>query len=194
MNGERIIARAVELALEVHRILKVAYGPDLRGSDRGRLVSATLLAMIRDRFQGYEPEQPPQVCAECIALRARLVNIYHLTLTGQDAASTVTAIREMCCPGAPASSPSPAPVLPEEWVCVPCRVRDVQRCDADRCCSECGNDLVERAELLAFIGSPAPASAPAAPAKPACKGCGWPLDLCALSCCEQGKIGEDDDS
>jgi len=41
-------------------------------------------------------------CAACIDLRARLTNIYHLTLNGGDAAGIVRAIRAASGPGAPA--------------------------------------------------------------------------------------------
>jgi hypothetical protein len=46
-------------------------------------------------------------CPECNGLRARLVNIYHLTLTGQDPAATVRAVRAASGPGAPAPAPAP---------------------------------------------------------------------------------------
>lgn len=159
MSADQIHAQAVELVIAIHGVLTRAFGPDLSGSERGELVSRHFLKMIRDRMLGYVPERPPQICASCIDLRQRLVNIYHLTLTGHDPAATVQAVREASGPGAPAPGVS---VLPEEWICVPCRARNVQRCDGDRCCIECGNDLAERAELLAFLEAPAPAAAPAA--------------------------------
>lgn len=39
----------------------------------------------------------------------------------------------------------------EEWVCVTCNQRNVQHCDSDRCCIQCGMDLNERGELLHFL-------------------------------------------
>lgn len=101
-----------------------------------------------------------QACADCNDLRGRLVNIYHLTLTGHDLAATVRAVRAASGPGAPAPLLS---TLPEEWICVPCRERDVRTCDEDLCCQQCGNDLVQRDELLEFLAPPAPASPPQEP-------------------------------
>lgn len=154
MSAEQIHVQAVELVIEIHSLLTRAFGPDLAGSARGALVSAHYLAMIRDRMLGYVPERPAQICASCVDLRQRLVNVYHLTLTGHghDPAATVRAVREASGPGAPSPGVS---VLPEEWICVPCRERDVRRCDGDRCCRECGTDLATRAELLAFLAPPA---------------------------------------
>ena len=50
-------------------------------------------------------EASPASCNECAALRARLTNIYHLTLTGGNALSTLVAIRGACGPGAPDPCP-----------------------------------------------------------------------------------------
>lgn len=153
MSAEQIHAQAVDLVIAIHGVLTEAFGPDLSGSARGKLVSSHYLARIRDRMLGYVPARPVEICPECVELRKRLVNIYHLTLTGPDPAATVRAVREASGPGAP----SPGfPVLPVEWICVPCRERDVRRCDGDRCCRECGCDLAERTELLAFLERPAP--------------------------------------
>jgi hypothetical protein len=152
MSAEKIHAQAVALVIDIHSILTSAFGPDLSGSARGELVSSHYLARIRDRMLGITLERPAQICASCIELRQRLVNIYHLTLTYHDPAATVRAVREASEPGAPAPGVS---VLPEEWICVPCRERDVRARDVDPCCQNCGTNLEQRAALLAFLAPPA---------------------------------------
>jgi hypothetical protein len=97
-------AQAMNLLADVHAVLVQAYGGDLNGSARGPLVSSFYLAQIRDRLLGHEPARPVHVCGECIDLRTRLVNIYHLTLTGTDAASVVRTVRAASSPGAPVLS------------------------------------------------------------------------------------------
>jgi len=94
--------QAIDVLLEVHSVLVEAYGGDLRGSNRGPLVSSHYLARIRDRLLGYVPPRAVHVCASCIELRTRLVNIYHLTLTGESTAGALAAVREASGPGAPA--------------------------------------------------------------------------------------------
>lgn len=101
-DADRIMRQAVDLAIEIYAVLQQAYGTDLAGAARGKLVSSHYLARIRDLMLGHKPERPPQICAECIELRQRLVNVYHLTLTGSDPESTVRAVREVSGPGAPA--------------------------------------------------------------------------------------------
>lgn len=54
---------------------------------------------------GEASASSPATCNECAALRARLTNIYHLTLTGGNALSTLGAIRGACGPGAPDPCP-----------------------------------------------------------------------------------------
>lgn len=152
-SPELLMQQAIELLVDVYAILGDAFGPELDGSQRGELASSHYLARIRDRLRGYEPPRPAHICAECIDLRQRLINVYHLTLTGHDAAATVQAIREASGPGAPAPGYT---ALPEEWVCIPCSERNVIQCDEDRCCLQCGMDLNRRAELLRFLAPPAP--------------------------------------
>lgn|GEM_PF-6279169 len=53
-------------------------------------------------------------CEGCRDLRARLRNIYHLTLTYSSAAATIQAIREASAPGAPAP---PAPPASGDGIC-----------------------------------------------------------------------------
>lgn len=98
--------RAIAAVLDVQRILAKAFGPDLGGCAPES--SAYYLALIRDRLRGVDPAAPAQACADCLDLRARLVNVYHLTLTGDDAAAVVLAVRAASGPGAP----SPAPAAP----------------------------------------------------------------------------------
>lgn len=93
--------RDVNALHEVRAILAEAFGKDLSGSERGPLVSSHYLARIRNCLRGDLPLRA-RVCEDCIDLRLRLVNIYHLTLTGPDAASTVRHIRAASGPGAPA--------------------------------------------------------------------------------------------
>lgn len=104
MNADQIQAQAVDLLVEIYALLQQAYGPDLRGARRGALASNYYLARIRDRLLGYRPEKPAQVCESCIELRRRLTNIYHLTLTAQDAPGALLSVRAASGPGAPAAS------------------------------------------------------------------------------------------
>jgi hypothetical protein len=48
---------------------------------------------------------PLHACPECNDLRARLRNIYHLTLTSRDDAAIVRAVRDASGPGAPSPPP-----------------------------------------------------------------------------------------
>lgn len=50
---------------------------------------------------GEASPSSPASCTECKALRDQIASVYHLTLTGQDAASTVRAVREASGPGGP---------------------------------------------------------------------------------------------
>lgn len=51
---------------------------------------------------------PAAPCPDCVELRGRITNIYHLTLTGEwDPLATVRAVRAASGPGAP-SPPAPA--------------------------------------------------------------------------------------
>jgi hypothetical protein len=101
VSPEELGRQAIDVLIEVQAIIRQAYGGDLNGSERGPLVSSLYLASIRDRLRGVETARAVHVCADCIELRGRLVNIYHLTLTGQDAPSTVLAVRAASSPGAP---------------------------------------------------------------------------------------------
>lgn len=87
----------------VRAVLESAFGPDLDGSERGELVSRFYLARIRDVVFEYLPGAPAPggPCEDCVDLRARLRNVYHLTLTHQDPAAAVRAVREASAPGAP---------------------------------------------------------------------------------------------
>lgn len=99
-----IEVRAVNALIDVQALLVQAFGRDLDAPERSNLVASCYLAQIRDRLRGMPspPAAPP--CPDCVDLRVRLTNIYHLTLTGQDALSTVRAVRAASGPGAPAPS------------------------------------------------------------------------------------------
>lgn len=69
-----------------------------------RLGAGELAENILEIIQASKARQG---CADCIGLRARLVNIYHLTLTYRgDAAETLRAVRAASGPGAPAPASS----------------------------------------------------------------------------------------
>ena len=100
----------------VREVLASAFGPDLDGSERGERVSRFYLARIRDVVFEYLPGAPAPggACEDCADLRARLRNIYHQTLTFNDPAAAVRAVREASAPGAPAppaAAEDPALVL-----------------------------------------------------------------------------------
>lgn len=101
MSGD-LCAQALSMLADVHAILVDAYGGDLDGSERGKLVSSHYLARIRHRLRGHAPERPQPLCEPCIDLRRRLMNIYHLTLNGGEDAAIVRAVRAASGPGAPA--------------------------------------------------------------------------------------------
>lgn len=105
MSPEELGRQAIGVLLDVHAIIRQAYGGDLNGSERGPLVSSAYLASIRDRLRGVETARPPEVCASCIDLRIRLVNIYHLTITYRDPLESLRAVRAASSPGAPAPAP-----------------------------------------------------------------------------------------
>lgn len=90
----------------VRSLIIQMYGRNLDGSERGPLVNAFYLAQIRDAVRepasAAEPSACGGICAEAIDLRARLVNIYHLTLTGGDPALSLLAVRDASSPGASA--------------------------------------------------------------------------------------------
>jgi hypothetical protein len=62
------------------------------------------LSMLRGLLSraGLEIVVAPGHCASCSDLRARLRNIYHLTLNFRDAPAALVAVREASGPGAPA--------------------------------------------------------------------------------------------
>lgn len=108
MSPEELGRQAINVLIDVQAIIRQAYGGDLNGSERGPLVSSSYLASIRDRLRGVETARPPEVCASCVDLRVRLVNIYHLTLTHRDPLESLRAVRAASGPGAPAPAPSSA--------------------------------------------------------------------------------------
>jgi hypothetical protein len=78
--------------------------------DEAARINRRIETLCREPSAEAEPPamaSPPAACADCIELRARLVNIYHLTITGSDAASTVRAVRVASGPGAPALAEEP---------------------------------------------------------------------------------------
>lgn len=101
-DAARIFDQALDIVIDVYALLQRAYGVDLAGRPRSEPVSAFFLAQIRDRLRGFVPERPHEPCAACLDLRQRIVNVYHLTLTGDDPAATVRAVRDATAPGAPA--------------------------------------------------------------------------------------------
>jgi hypothetical protein len=105
MNVELMGIQAINLLVEVQALLVQAYGPKLDGPKRGELANGYYLARIRDLLAGIETHRQPEVCASCIDLRVRLVNIYHLTLNYHDAPSAIAAVRAASSPGAPAPAP-----------------------------------------------------------------------------------------
>lgn len=94
--------RAVAALIDVQALLVQAFGSELAAPDRSHPVASFYLAQIRERLRGMPspPAAPP--CPDCAELRGRLTNIYHLTLTGQDALATVRDVRAASGPGAPA--------------------------------------------------------------------------------------------
>jgi hypothetical protein len=88
-----------EATLEAIRAIIIEAATDgLIGGERVARGGGYYLSRIRDLLRNVPPNS---ACAECVELRARLVNIYHLTLNGGGAASTVKAIRSASGPGAP---------------------------------------------------------------------------------------------
>jgi hypothetical protein len=98
----------------VREVLASAFGPDLDGSEhRGERISRFYLARIRDVVFEYLPGAPAPggACEDCADLRARLRNIYHQTLTFNDPAAALRAVREASAPGAPAPVTAEDPAL-----------------------------------------------------------------------------------
>jgi hypothetical protein len=92
-----------EATLEAIRAIIIEAATDgLIGGERVARGGGYYLSRIRDLLRNVAPSSGSgHACAECVELRARLVNIYHLTLNGGGAASTVKAIRSASGPGAP---------------------------------------------------------------------------------------------
>lgn len=167
MSAEKIHAQAVELVIEIHGVLTQAFGPDLAGSARGELVSSHFLAMIRDRMRGYVPERPAQICDSCIDLRQRLINVYHLTLTGADPAATVRAVRAASGPGAPSPGVTLTPERPEASsfdaeIGRIVRENVLQNTNASDVLSDCFTSAALRTLCRGKVTSPAPEPKPPA--------------------------------
>lgn len=75
------------------------HSPELCGCDEALALRGEI---ARLRTELAQTRACGGTCAEAVDLRARLVNIYRLTLTGGDADVTLRAVRAASSPGAPA--------------------------------------------------------------------------------------------
>lgn len=104
----RTFRSRADIDTEIATIVRVAFGA---GDVTVRSGGVNMTARVEDLCREPSEDGPGRTlvvdacggtCAEANDLRRRLVNIYHLTLTGGDAAGTLLAVRAASSPGAPA--------------------------------------------------------------------------------------------
>lgn len=104
----RTFRSRADIDTEIATIVRVAFGA---GDVTVRSGGVNMTARVEDLCREPSEDGPfgmlvaqacGGTCAEAVDLRARLVNIYHLTLTGGDPDVTLRAVRAASSPGAPA--------------------------------------------------------------------------------------------